>query len=511
MSVGGLRNTGIVQDGLVFSIDAYNSKSNQSIVNNLKSGISTGGTGTNGVQTNTAFKWSFDGTNDYINFGVIPEINNIDYNTPLSIDCWIIDNGQSSTKAIFGNGAVDDLDPGSSGFWIIITNTGILSFHERQDATPPANIVRSSSPLSDPVPTGVWTHICVTYDGSNDSSSPATQWYINGKAVTTTAGSNDNLTSMTSINPLLVGCGAGQAAIGTFPLTERHFDGEVASINIWKNKTLTATEVLQNYNNTKNRFTVYAPQTLPTINLISDWDAENGVYVDGGITLATNGQEVEQWVDKSNNLIASGSTGKPTYNTSGTGFSKKPYLDFDGTDNFLEVIGPSLYKDKDISFYVVSEIDSASLYDVIFQKGPDWNWEEGWVVSLDGAGRLYSTVGDWPTNEVVESSGNLNKLEVRAMRFRTSTPSGTRVINTGVRRNDGHPKSSGAYTQLTLSGQDINDATNKNALIGAGYDGSGNPTTYFLDGKIYRLLVYNTYHDDVTYNNTIRTLLNTYR
>jgi hypothetical protein len=51
MSVGGLRNTGIVQDGLVFSIDAYNSKSNQSIVNNLKSGISTGGTGTNGVQT----------------------------------------------------------------------------------------------------------------------------------------------------------------------------------------------------------------------------------------------------------------------------------------------------------------------------------------------------------------------------------------------------------------------------------------------------------------------------
>jgi hypothetical protein len=43
MAVGGLRNTGIVQDGLVFSIDAYNSKSNQSIVNNLKSGISTGG------------------------------------------------------------------------------------------------------------------------------------------------------------------------------------------------------------------------------------------------------------------------------------------------------------------------------------------------------------------------------------------------------------------------------------------------------------------------------------
>ncbi len=32
------------------------------------------------------------------------------------------------------------------------------------------------------------------------------------------------------------------------------FDGDIARINIWKNKTLTAAEVLQNYNTTKWRF-----------------------------------------------------------------------------------------------------------------------------------------------------------------------------------------------------------------------------------------------------------------
>jgi hypothetical protein len=254
MSVGGYGNSGdgIVLDGLVFSIDAYNSKSNKSIVNNLKSSISTGGTRTNVVTTDN-FGWSHDGTNDYINFGVISEINSIDYDTPISIDCWIKDGGQSQTTFIVGNGAVDDLDPGSSGFGVLITNTGVLTFHERQDATPPANIIRSSF-TTDTVPTGVWTHICVTYDGSNDSSSPATQWYFNGKPVTTNAGSNDNLTTMTSINPLLVGCGAGQAALGTFPLTERHFNGDVGVVKIYKNKTLTAAEVLQNYNALKWRF-----------------------------------------------------------------------------------------------------------------------------------------------------------------------------------------------------------------------------------------------------------------
>jgi hypothetical protein len=253
-------NRGIVRDGLIFSIDAYNLKSNTGgIVNNLKNGVSTGGTLTNNVASNSD-SFIYEGSDGFINFGVIPEINSIDYNTPLCIEAWIKPDVQSQTNFIVGNGAVDDLDPGSSGFGILITNTGLITFHERQDATPPANIIRSSSALSDPVPTGVWTHICVTYDGSNDSSSPATQWYINGKAVTTTAGSNDNLTSMTSINPLLVGCGAGQAAGGTFPLTERHYKGEISVVNIWKNKVLTPSEVLRNYNATKGRYLKYTIQ-----------------------------------------------------------------------------------------------------------------------------------------------------------------------------------------------------------------------------------------------------------
>lgn len=65
-------------------------------------------------------------------------------------------------------------------------------------------------------------------------------------------------------------------------------------------------------------------------------DAAVGVYVDAGVTPATNGQTVQQWNDQSgngNNATQATSTNRPTFTTGLV--NSLPALVFDGIDNFM--------------------------------------------------------------------------------------------------------------------------------------------------------------------------------
>jgi hypothetical protein len=300
-----------------------------------------------------------------------------------------------------------------------------------------------------------------------------------------------------------------------------YHNGNIYLVNIY-NRPLTQSEVIDNNDFYKWRFRDHnyddapIPPVIPTDNKITDWNAENDVYTDAGVTLATNGQTVQEWLDQVSGITAEQTTtsDKPTYYTTG-GLISKPFVDFDGTDDWLEVLASNtLYTDQDITFYVVTEVDTSDQYETHFHRGENWDWETGWVVSMDDAsGGMSATVGDWSNNEVTNTGGSagngqLNNLEVRSMRFQTSVSSGSRVINIRVSDNSA---GIGSDNGVTLTGDDINDAPNKNAVIGASYNGTGTDVQANLDGRIYRLLIYNTYHDNDTYNNTIQALLNEYQ
>ena len=94
-----------------------------------------------------------------------------------------------------------------------------------------ANDYWRSTP-SNTVPYDEWTHIVTTWDGS------VIRHYANGSIVWT----DSSTSSGTSQNMYQIGGYGG-----------RMFKGKLASLNIYE-KTLSATEVLQNYNAKKSRF-----------------------------------------------------------------------------------------------------------------------------------------------------------------------------------------------------------------------------------------------------------------
>jgi len=207
----------IVMDGLVFHIDAANSRSYAGsglTVNGLASGI--GATLVNGVGFTSANSGSFvfDGANDYINLPT----NNLPYGSvPRTICCWFLANSLAYEWAFsYGSPAAG----ASNALGIIlgvITYAGYGGFD-----------------VYGPVPSlNTWYYVCGVYNGSVASL------YINGSLYTSSAKSWNTVQSTAQIG--------GQTNGGEF------WNGNISQSKIY-NRALTAQEILQNYNATKGRY-----------------------------------------------------------------------------------------------------------------------------------------------------------------------------------------------------------------------------------------------------------------
>ena len=209
----------IVTNGLIMYVDAANSRSYSGsglTANGLVGGI--GGTLVNGVgfgTTNNGF-FTFDGSNDYINFGN----NSTLYQNSGTLSVW--------TKAS---------SPGS-GFRGIIARQGAYGFFY-QDSVLVAydwggNVTRSTGiNIAD----NTWKNVVMTYQsGVNDG----TIIYLNGVSVLTT-------TISISLFPTDYLYGGAEANAGQYAACQ------ISSLNMYS-RVLTAQEVLQNYNATKKRY-----------------------------------------------------------------------------------------------------------------------------------------------------------------------------------------------------------------------------------------------------------------
>jgi len=220
----------IVTDGLVFAVDANN------IVSYPKSGTSvynlTGsvdGTLTNGptFQLPQGGYWSFDGTDDFINFGSPTSLFNPATSTMTMMGWIYIKNNQ--TNILIG------LQESGAGSLSLGTNSsGNVRFICRPTAGSQGTI-DSSATLS----LNTWYHIAMTKDTAN-SISDCTLW-INGVAVNTASSTVNFPTSTAAIR------------------SAYYFDAQIYSnINISNvkvyNRTLSASEVLQNYQAEQYRF-----------------------------------------------------------------------------------------------------------------------------------------------------------------------------------------------------------------------------------------------------------------
>jgi hypothetical protein len=208
----------IVMDGLVFSLDAGNSRcysGSGNIVNGLISGI--GGTLINGVGFGTANNghFVFDGTNDQIQ---ISQVGNalLSGSQDFTISAWVQSSGGTGT--IFANYLAGNLQvlysPNYIGLWLngAVAYANTATYYS-------ANIVNLVAQRS---------------SGTNITI------YLNGQVIKT--GTSNSTIGTTQ-----------DFRIGANTANGELFQGKLYNLHVY-NRALSAQEIKQNYNATKKRY-----------------------------------------------------------------------------------------------------------------------------------------------------------------------------------------------------------------------------------------------------------------
>jgi hypothetical protein len=229
----------IVTDGLVFCVDPANvlswSGPNSSTVNDLI------GTNTGTIYNDTSGSYgdnnsfTFDGTDDYINFG--SSVANFDEDSSFTIDIWFKQNDLSGRKDIISRMSSDR-------GWALRFNREVLNndkYYLLLQSTGGSTQIFGAADFS--IEANRVYNMVFTYNGSGNNSGIA--GYINGNdyGMTNVGGTlSQTISNSTSMN-------IGKSN-NSNPLP---FNGLVYSSKIY-NKVLSLAEVTQNYNALKNRF-----------------------------------------------------------------------------------------------------------------------------------------------------------------------------------------------------------------------------------------------------------------
>lgn len=204
------------------------------------SGNNNTGTLTNGPTFNGLNGGSivFDGTND--NVLMSTELNvDFERTNSFSLDSWIKLTSLPASGYITIFSKLQGVAP-YRGYELFIENaTKSVQFYLINTFS--TNIIQTKATYT--LETGIWTNIVVTYDGSSNANN--VKFYINGNSVSTTI--TFNSLSATILNDVVPKIGQ-RAGSTDFP-----YLGNISTTRIY-NRTLSATEILQNYNELKSRF-----------------------------------------------------------------------------------------------------------------------------------------------------------------------------------------------------------------------------------------------------------------
>ena len=237
----------IVEDGLVFYVDAANKDSyvsgSLSTFNLINPSITGSVHNDVDYSFNNAGIWEFDGTDDNINLG--------------DNDIFSLCSGSAGTNGSDAPNSIDMwFNTSETGWQDLMGKVGGGVYEWRIAAIPESNIIRlqtfnSGSGVggrrnyngSTSILTNTWHNVIITYDGAATNSS--VKMYLNGQPINVSANQNGTYLGMdnTDKDCTISGFSAG------FLLT-----GKMSTVKMYKDKVLSASEVKQNYNALKSRF-----------------------------------------------------------------------------------------------------------------------------------------------------------------------------------------------------------------------------------------------------------------
>ena len=225
----------IVEDGLVFCVDAANKKSYPrtgtvwtDLTANKNNGTLTNMT--NNFSTDGAGSLTFDGTNDYVAC-----VQSFSRNqTQLTISSWVKFNNFTTSRAIY----VETKNDVSSRIDLAVTTSQGIRFAGRDDDSD--SFTQFAISATSLINTDVWYNIVGVYDPLNTNNNV----YLNSVNVTSLSlNLGDGFPDTTSATQ----------RIGNNGPNTGYMNGNIALVQIY-NRALSAEEVLKNYNATKWRF-----------------------------------------------------------------------------------------------------------------------------------------------------------------------------------------------------------------------------------------------------------------
>ena len=229
----------IVTNGLVFYVDAKNTKSypgSGTTVTDLASANT--GTLTNGPTFNSSGYFTFDGSNDYVNFTINPLHSNsvTEFSVSFWMNCTLADmNASIGIVAVTAPGA----DPSGGGFWV--------GYDDRNSTHSPVEGIAWNCKTAGGYQRGKSNNNAISNDTWHNVTLVLDQQvtlYIDGVSSTNrTIDNSGNYT--TKDNEFQIG-----SIDASYP-----YEGLIANMCVY-NKGITASEVLQNFNAQRNRFGV---------------------------------------------------------------------------------------------------------------------------------------------------------------------------------------------------------------------------------------------------------------
>ena len=430
-------NIGVVTDELFLYLDPGNENSysgSGTTANDLSGSLVADlDNGTSYLSSNGGV-FNFDGTNDLIDL----KSNLASGKVNFSVGGWCRSHTNSSDGTFFGLWGATS---GSADQFLLWWDVGGSNPNWRFIMRDGANTVRATSDGQDNGNINQWSYIMVTHDGSG------LKLYIDG-ALDQSVSTNGSIRTSSEVWAL------GNQNIGGNP---RYLDGEIGPFHVY-NKTLAASEVLQNYNALKNRFE--NTKGVVTDGLVFYVDpGHGGSYPGSGTTLT-------DLAGSNNGTLTNG----PTYSSNNGGT-----LVFDGTNDYVSCTSFVIPAKITVSAWVNPDSTSASRM-------------------LNASDDSTAVVRNWQLRT------NTNGT-VTAIAFHTSSPNNiqlttTETLSTGVWKMvsftsdgsnlkiyfDGVEKASVSFPYNILGNGSVGDfllAGRKTSSVADTFDGKQGPTAVY--------------------------------
>jgi hypothetical protein len=335
-----LTSENILTNGLIFSIDASKITSYPGTGTSIYdlSGLSNNGT----LVSSPTFSKLNGGSLSFNGNSYITRSSALDAGQNFSVTAWIYPTSLGARNAIVGNGYPYTTD---NGWLFCICDNNFSLFQALFLSIGQNNVLKISN--SYVFQLNKWSHVSCSVSGGGSS----VKFYVNGVETSYGFTIESGRTISYSNNEFHIGM--------RHSTTGERFAGNISQVQIY-NTTLTAQEITQNYNATKNRYI----NILPPVNdsLVLNLDAGNRAsYAGTGTT----------WFDLSSNRISASLVDGVVF--AGTGIST--HFSFDGTGDYVNIPSTSLFNfgsgdfSVELAIYYNASTSSDNTYRPAFMLG----------------------------------------------------------------------------------------------------------------------------------------------